>query len=83
MTEEDLIDLGFEKMDIDNSDSQNGYDYYYYQKELCENIVLHSTDSIDAENNEWELMCWEIPAIRIKTKEHYMQFVEILNVIVC
>ena len=83
MTEEDLIDLGFEKMDIDNSDSQNGYDYYYYQKELCENVVLHSTDSIDVENNEWELMCWEIPAIRIKTKEHYLQFVEILNVIVC
>lgn len=83
MTEEDLIDLGFEKVDITNSDSQNGYDYYFYQKELCDNVVLHSTDNIDVENNEWELMCWEIPAIKIKTKEHYLHFAEILSVIVC
>jgi hypothetical protein len=83
MTEEDLIDLGFEQVTISNTESDNGYDYYFYQKELCENVVLHSTDSDNVENNNWQLMCWEIPAIRIETKEHYMHFLEVLNSIIC
>jgi hypothetical protein len=83
MTEEDLIDLGFEQVTISNAESDNGYDYYFYQKELCENVVLHSTDSIDVRNNNWSLLCYEIPAIKIETKEHYEQFLEILNTIMC
>jgi hypothetical protein len=83
MTEEDLIDLGFEKIDVYNTDSQNGYDYYYYQKELCENVVLHSTDSLDVKENHWELKCWDIPAVKIVTTQHYLEFVDVLNNIIC
>jgi hypothetical protein len=83
MTEEELIDLGFDQVHIADADSQNGYDYYFYQKEVCDNIVLYTTDSIDVEDNSWTVKCWDIPAIRITTKEHFMQFVEMINNITC
>jgi|694.fasta_scaffold00211_78 hypothetical protein len=83
MTEEDLIELGFEKILIQDDESQNGYDYYYYNKELCDNIVLYSTDSIDVEDNNWIVKCWDIPAIRITSKDHFMQFVEMIDNITC
>lgn len=83
MTEEELIDLGFEQVAVLNEESQNGYDYYFYQKELCDNLVLHSTDSIDVVNNNWYLTSHDIPAIRIESKEHFMQFLEIMDLITC
>lgn len=83
MTEQELIDLGFERVDILDEESQNGYDYYFYQKEICDQIALHSTDNTDVKNDSWELNCFEIPAICIKTKEHFLQFLEIMDLITC
>lgn len=83
MSEQELVDLGFEMIHIKNEQSQNGYDYYYYQKELCSGLVLHSTDSIDVKDDHWVLKSFEIPAVEIRTKEHYMQFLEVMNNIIC
>lgn len=83
MTEEDLIELGFDQVHITNAESDNGYDYYYYQKELCSGVVLHSTDSLDVENNEWTIKSFDIPAIEIKSKFHYTEFLEIMGNITC
>jgi len=79
MTEEDLINLGFEKVDITNDESQNGYDYYYYHKEVIPNLALHSTDSDDVRDNNWQLGCFEIPSIQINTPEEYLRFIEAVN----
>lgn len=83
MTEEELIDLGFDQVHVSDAESQNGYDYYFYQKEICGDIVLYSTDSVDVKDNNWLLRCWDVPAIKITTKEQYMQFVELINNITC
>ena len=83
MTEEELIDLGFEKIDILDSDSQNGYDYYYYNKELCSGVLLHSTDNIDVIDNKWSLKSFDIPALNITERTHYEQFLEIMGNITC
>jgi hypothetical protein len=83
MTEAELIELDFEISIIENKESQNGYDYYYYHKELCDDLVLYSTDSTDVKDNNWTLKCYEIPSIRIKTMEHYLQFVEVLKNVIC
>lgn len=83
MTEEELIESGFEKVTVQDDESQNGYDYYYYHKEICDNIVLYTTDSIDVKDNNWTIRCWDVPAIRISTKEHYLQFLEVINNITC
>lgn len=83
MTEEELIDLGFEQVHIADAESQNGYDYYFYQKEICDHIVLYTTDSIDVVDNSWAVRCWDIPAIRIHSREHYMQFLDVISNITC
>lgn len=83
MTEKDLIDLGFERTDIPDSESQNGYNYYFYSKQYCDDITLFSTDSIDVKDDVWKLSCYEIPAIEIVEKPHYEQFIEILDNIIC
>ena len=83
MTEAELVELGFTVMTITNKESQNGYDYYLYQKDLCDDIVLYSEDSIDIKDNDWTLKCFGIPSIRIKTMDHYLNFVDVLKNIVC
>lgn len=83
MNEQELIDLGFEKVDILNDESQNGYDYYYYHKELCSGVLLHSTDNIDVIDDKWSLKSFEIPALNITKKVHYEQFLEIMGNITC
>ena len=30
MTEQELVDFGFDKVEVSDDESQNGYDYYYY-----------------------------------------------------
>jgi hypothetical protein len=79
MTEEEIIDLGFEKVDILNDESQNGYDYYYYHKEVVPNLALHSTDSDDVKDNNWQLRCFEIPSIQINTSLEYLRFIDAIN----
>jgi hypothetical protein len=83
MTEQELIELGFEKVSVTDDESQNGYDYHYYHKEVCDNIVLHSVDSAEVKDDDWYLKCWEIPAIRIHSKLHYADFLEVLSNITC
>jgi len=83
MTEQDMINEGFEKVTISDDESQNGFDYYYYQKEVCESITLYSTDSIDVKDDKWQLRTFDIPAILITELGHYKEFMELMKNIVC
>jgi hypothetical protein len=82
MTEQELIDLNFIKQVITDKESDNGFDFYFYQKEICEGLILHSIDNKTVENNNWILNCFEIPALKIKTVEHYQQFLEIIEALI-
>ncbi len=53
MTEKELIEFGFKKEIIPDSESQNGYDYYYYTLEIIQDIVLVSSESDEIEDDEW------------------------------
>ena len=83
MTEQYLIDNGFTKVNIPHKDSDNGYDYYFYEKEICDELTLYSTDSVDVIDDQWRLSCWEIPAIKIEITDHYEQFIELMTTIIC
>ena len=83
MSEEDLIKHGFEKVVVTDEESQNGYDYFFYVKEYCEGITLHSTDSTDVKDDNWTLSSFEIPAIEISKKDHLIEFTQMLNNIIC
>ena len=41
MTEQELIDLEFEKITVTNEESQNGYDYCYYSKTLLSGFTIN------------------------------------------
>ena len=77
MTENDLTDLGFNKVEINDLDSQNGYDYYYYVLDIFNNLSLISTDSdlVEAED-EWFVgnFDWPDKKFKLHSKEEVLQF---------
>lgn len=40
MTEQELMDLDFEKVMVYDEESDNGYDYYYFRKRLGGGIIM-------------------------------------------
>jgi|688.fasta_scaffold00105_63 hypothetical protein len=80
MTEQDLIDLGFIKVDINDSESQNGYDYHYYNLEVFDNLTLSSVDSDEVKDDQWFIYNLDWPLnFKISDKEQVIQFLEILH----
>lgn len=54
MTEQELIDLGFDKVEVSDSESQNGYDYYYYVLDLLPGLSLISSGN-DQSQDGWSV----------------------------
>jgi len=69
MTEQDLIDLGFNKIIVTDEESNNGYDYYYYSLNLMEGLNLDSTDSDHSTTHTWEVRNYEWPTVTTINKE--------------
>lgn len=61
MTENELTDLGFNKVEIRHKDSQNGYDYFYYTLDVFNNLTLCSVDSDRVKDNNWYVTNLEWP----------------------
>jgi hypothetical protein len=40
MTEEELMNLNFEKVMVYDEESDNGYDYYYFRKQVGSSLYL-------------------------------------------
>lgn len=80
MIESELIDLGFNKVEVNDSESQNGYDYYYYTLEVFDNLTLTSIDSDRVEDSNWHVYNLEWPNhFKMHDKEHVIHFLETVN----
>jgi hypothetical protein len=79
MTENELIKHGFKKEISSDLESNNGYDYYYYILELCEGVCLVSTESDLVKDDNWGVICYEIPALKIETEENLINFLEVME----
>ena len=55
MTEQELINLGFDRVEVLDSESQNGYDYYYYVLDLLPGLTLISSSDNDNDDNDWKV----------------------------
>lgn len=76
MTEQDLINAGFQRTECLNAESDNGYDYYYYLLDLCEGMCLVSSDSDDVQNeNGWIVKSFDIPGLNIYTSIQLQEFI--------
>jgi hypothetical protein len=82
MTEEELINGKFQKIDISDQESDNGFDYYFYQKSLCDGLTLYSSCDIDVLNNQWFLKSYELPSIHIVNMEDYQKLKNAIEQIV-
>ena len=48
MTEQELMDLDFEKVMVYDEESDNGYDYYYFRKQVGGSLYL-AADNLNKE----------------------------------
>ena len=75
MTENELTDLGFNKVEVNNLESQNGYDYYYYTFDIFNNLTLISVDNDRVEDEDWYVYNLDWPdQFKLQTKDQVLQF---------
>ena len=60
MTEQELIEEGFERIDVLTEESGDKNDYYYYSLKLNSDFVLISDESDEIVNSQWQVYCYEI-----------------------
>jgi hypothetical protein len=65
MTEQEIIDAGFEREDVTHEESQNGYDYYYYKKKIGDEVVLISSDNDESGLDNWYVKNFDWPCVKI------------------
>jgi len=76
MTEQDLIDLGFNKIIVTDEESNNGYDYYYYSLDLMEGLELISTDSDHSTTHSWEVFNPDWSTVKSINKESIILLIQ-------
>jgi len=52
MTEQELMNLDFEKVMVYDEESDNGYDYYYFRKKLIDNFIVQA-DYVKGDLTVW------------------------------
>jgi hypothetical protein len=55
MTEQELVEFGFDKVEVSDDESQNGYDYYYYILDLLPGLSLISSANDESSDDEWKV----------------------------
>ena len=77
MTENDLTILGFNKVEIKDLDTQNGYDYFYYVLDVFDNLTLCSVDSDVVEDDNWYVTNLDWPEhFKLQTPQEVHSFLQ-------
>jgi hypothetical protein len=79
MTEQDLIELGFERNDITAEESGYQNDWYYYTYDFVNNLSLISCDNEEAQIKGWYIEVFEAETIRFYTAEDVKKLIDIIN----
>ena len=74
MKEQDLIDLGFKRIEDFDGDET----FYYYDLDLVEGFSLISNDSDNAENG-WYVEFFDVDRIRFADKENLEEFINVVK----
>lgn len=76
MTEQDLINLDFEKVVVLDEESNNGYDYYYFRKQIGGSMFLAADDF----NKTRELSVYiEEPRLVIKDLKLVKELIDVFS----
>jgi hypothetical protein len=63
MRESELIEEGFERVDVPIEESGDKTDYYYYKYDLNDHCTIISTESNIAYGKNWIVRCFEMNLI--------------------
>jgi hypothetical protein len=77
ITEQHLIDLGFERIDVSKEESGDNYDYYYYDFELGQLSLI----SCDSDENEWYVEIFNCKGFRMCDYELLNQMIDVLKLV--
>lgn len=77
MTEQDLIELGFEK--IIGEPEWLQIKWHYYTLYLTDELCLISNDSDNAKDGTWYVELFDYDNIKIHSKEDVKTFIEIIK----
>lgn len=63
MTEQELIEEGFERVEVPTVDSGDTSDYYYYKLDLNSSFTLISNANDEVYNKAWKVRCFEVDIV--------------------
>lgn len=78
ITEQDLLDLGFERQHETAQSSGSENDWHYYTLDIAD-ICLISNDNEDSETGGWLVYFFDDVGIRFGTTEDLVQLVHLLK----
>lgn len=79
MTEQDIIDLGFERVDVTAGESGYPEDWYYYIYDFTDNLCLISCDNNEAQLEGWYIELFEETKIRFTDIYDVQELIKIIN----
>ena len=83
MTEKTLKKFGFIKVKAKDSETSNGYDYYYYTLDLAQGLSLASTESDETLSRKgWKVISWDIPDLEITKKKQLKAFIKVCKSVI-
>ena len=77
MTEQELIELGFERVDVSKQESGDKAFYYYTYDIGNGTISLISQSNDEVENSNWHVEVFEYTSIRFETIEDLTEFIQV------
>ena len=79
MKEQDLIDLGFERVDVTKEESGSPDDWYYYIYYFTSGFGLISSDNEEAEKDGWCVEFLDVDDIRFTNVRELAKLITILE----
>ncbi len=77
MVEEDLVQLGFERVDV-NEEEHGDKAFHYYTYDIGNGVISLITQSNDeVENNNWHVEVFDDTSIRFETIEDITKFIQV------
>ena len=79
MKEQDLINAGFTRNDVNKEESGNDKDFHYYVLDVVDGITLVSDSTEEINEDNWTVDCFEVDKILITEPEQLFNFLETLK----
>jgi hypothetical protein len=79
MIEKDLIDLGFERIDVTAEESGNPKDFYYYIYHFHKTLCLISPCNDEVKKDDWFVEFFEVDGIRFTSYKQLLLLIHLIE----